>query len=161
MSNKEISIMLIDDNRIDLFIHNEFIKQMGIASSVSEYGFANDALMFLKNQSINLIILDIFMPDINGYEIYEQVKSSVNLNHIPIIFISYLNDSESKVKSLNLGANDYITKPFNLQELLLRVAYHISCHKRELAKIREIEECKKTIEILLAEVSNNKKGNQE
>ena len=152
-------ILIVDDSLEIIQLISRFLNKNGYR--VSAFMNGNDALMFLKNQSINLIILDIFMPDINGYEIYEQVKSSVNLNHIPIIFTSHLNDSESKVKSFNLGANDYITKPFNLQELLLRVAYHISCHKRELAKIREIEECKKTIEILLAEVSNNKKGNQE
>lgn len=125
MSNKGISVMLIDDNRIDLFIHNEFIKQMGIASSISEYGFANDALNFLQNNSIekwpHLILLDIHMPIMNGFDFINKYAELPleNRNKCHIIVVSSSLDSGDIMKS---NESPYVLKllekPLNTEKLM-------------------------------------------
>lgn len=79
------------------------------------------ALKFMQSHLPDLILLDIMMPQINGYEVCNQLKASEETQDIPIIFISALHDVTDKVKAFSLGAADYITKPFQEQEVLVRV----------------------------------------
>lgn len=84
----------------------------------------NDPLKFVglsREFQPDLIILDIMMPELNGMQLCNIAKADPDMRHIPIIFLTARNESEDRVKGLKAGADDYVSKPFNTQELLLRV----------------------------------------
>jgi diguanylate cyclase (GGDEF)-like protein len=80
-----------------------------------------EALELCQRNLPNLVILDIILPDINGYEVCRQLRSNLRTSHIPIIFLTQKDERSDQIAGLELGADDYITKPFDLQLLLLRV----------------------------------------
>ena len=83
------------------------------------------ALNFLDKSEPDLILLDIMMPDFDGFEVCRKIKSDIALKHIPIIFLTARTDSEDIVKGFEMGGADYVTKPFNATELLARIKTHI------------------------------------
>ena len=101
-----------------------------------------------------LILLDVEMPDIDGYEVCSKIKGGPKIKEIPIIFLTVKSETEDIVKGFDLGAVDYITKPFNRKELISRVKTHISLKQSrdELArKISELENVLQAREKLEAE----------
>jgi diguanylate cyclase (GGDEF)-like protein len=90
----------------------------------------------------DLILLDIMMPGLNGFELCEKFKANPQTQDIPIIFISALDESEDKVKGFQAGGVDYISKPFNAAEVVVRVKTHLTLRKMHLQLLREIEERK-------------------
>jgi response regulator of citrate/malate metabolism len=122
--SKSISIMLIDDNKIDLFIHTEFIKQMNISHTILEYAFASDALSFLKNNEVdkwpNLVLLDIHMPIMNGFDFLEKY-AEFPLSYrekCKVIIVSSSLDTGDKLKSKeNPYVLELIEKPMNTDKL--------------------------------------------
>ena len=116
--------MLIDDNKIDLFIHSEFIKQMNISHTILEYAFATEALTFLKNNEKdkwpNLILLDIHMPIMNGFDFlekYAELPLSLREN-CKIVIVSSSLDTGDKLKSKeNSNVLELIEKPMNTDKL--------------------------------------------
>ncbi|MFM9159820.1 MAG: response regulator, partial [Dolichospermum sp.] len=85
----------------------------------------------------DLILLDIMLPDLNGFEVCKQLKADPLTESIPVIFMTALSEPVDKVKGLNLGAVDYITKPFQKEELLARVRGHLQL--RQLNKTLELQ----------------------
>jgi response regulator RpfG family c-di-GMP phosphodiesterase len=125
MTHKKISIMLVDDNRIDLFIHNEFIKQLDIAHTILEYAFATEAIKYLEENGVEkwpqLILLDIHMPIMNGFDFLNKYI------HLPlearqkckIIIVSSSLDSGDKQKAKeNPDVLELIEKPMNTEKLM-------------------------------------------
>lgn len=96
----------------------------------------------------DLILLDIMMPGMNGFELCKQLKANAQTKDVPIIFISALNETEDKVKGFQAGGVDYISKPFNAAEVVARVETHLTLRKINLQLLREIEERKRTEEAL-------------
>ena len=80
-----------------------------------------EALDVLSSKDVSIIISDVMMPGIDGYELCRRVKSDINTSHIPVILLTARTTDESKLQGLELGADDYVTKPFNMDVLLLRV----------------------------------------
>lgn len=122
---KQITVMLIDDNRIDLFIHNEFIKQMKIANSVMEYSFAKDAITFLQNADSSkwpeLILLDIHMPIMNGFDFLDAyaILPEDSRKKCKIIIVSSSLDIGDKQKTKsNPLVIELFEKPLNREKLL-------------------------------------------
>ena len=122
--NKKIVIMIIDDNRIDVFIHNELIKQINIASNILEYSFATQALKFLEENELdqwpNLILLDIHMPIMNGFDFLEKYEllPESKRNKCHIIIVSSSLDTGDKTKSVeNPHVLELIEKPMNTDKL--------------------------------------------
>jgi DNA-binding response OmpR family regulator len=83
---------------------------------------SSEALELIKEYEYDLIILDILLPDFNGYELCEKIRQSI---YCPIIIVSSIGDQESILKALSIGADDYITKPFNVKEIEARIAANI------------------------------------
>ena len=81
----------------------------------------NSVLETCAKKMPNVIILDINLPDINGYEVCRQLRENLRTKHIPIIFLTQKDDRSDRIKGLEMGADDYITKPFDIEELKLRV----------------------------------------
>jgi diguanylate cyclase (GGDEF)-like protein len=84
-------------------------------------GRGRDALEISRRQLPNVVVLDIRLPDIDGYEVCRQLRSNLRTSHIPILFLTQKDDRSDKIAGLELGADDYITKPFDIEELRLRL----------------------------------------
>jgi DNA-binding response OmpR family regulator len=90
-----------------------------------------DALSMTRKQLPNLIMLDIMLPDMNGYDVCRELRTTTRTSHIPIIFLTQKDERSDKIQGLELGADDYITKPFDIEELKLRVQNAISAAQRQ------------------------------
>ena len=96
-----------------------YFKTQGYEVYVAPRGAV--ALEMTRQNMPNVIVLDIMLPDIDGYEVCRQLRTNLRTSHIPIIFLTQKDERASKIQGLELGADDYITKPFDLEELRLRV----------------------------------------
>lgn len=117
-------ILVVDDTPENLHLLSSTLSQQGydIRGAIS----GSIALAGIRNIMPDLILLDIMMPGINGYEVCEQIKADTLLQDIPIIFISAVDDALDKVKAFEVGAVDYITKPFQIEEVLARVELQLN-----------------------------------
>ncbi|HIE57931.1 MAG TPA: response regulator transcription factor, partial [Anaerolineales bacterium] len=91
----------------------------------------SDALEKTRQQIPHLIVLDIMLPDIDGYEVCRRLRTQTRTRHIPVIFLTQKDERSDKLQGLELGADDYITKPFDIEELKLRVQNAIARAERE------------------------------
>jgi DNA-binding response OmpR family regulator len=81
----------------------------------------NDALEMCRKKQPNVVVLDIMLPDMDGYDVCRELRGNLRTSHIPIIFLTQKDERSDKIAGLELGADDYITKPFDIEELKLRV----------------------------------------
>jgi diguanylate cyclase (GGDEF)-like protein len=119
------TILVVDDERINvsfLVSNLEHLYDIKVAPN------GKVALKILDKFDIDLVLLDIQMPVLDGYETAKAIKSDIRLQDIPIIFLTGKADSESIVKGFELGAKDYVTKPFNTKELQVRVQNHLQTY---------------------------------
>lgn len=128
MNRKKHSLLLVDDEATNLQLLRHTLQD--------EYRlvFAKDgktALKLAQQEQPDLILLDIMMPDMSGYDVCEQLKNIQALRHVPIIFVTALSDSGDEEKGFALGAVDYITKPFNPAIVKARVRTHLSLVQAE------------------------------
>jgi len=113
------NIMIVDDHPANLKLLDDMLRQHGY--EVRSFPRGRLALAAADQEPPDLILLDINMPEMNGYEVCELLKASARLADIPVIFLSALNAVEDKVKGFRSGGVDYISKPFDTRELLLRI----------------------------------------
>ncbi len=114
------TILIVDDlpSNIDL-IQTFFSEQpYNLLSATS----GEEALMLVENNKVDLVLLDVIMPGMNGFTVCERLKAKASTKLIPIIMITGLEDSDSKIRGIRLGVDDFITKPFNIFELKARAA---------------------------------------
>jgi DNA-binding response OmpR family regulator len=111
-------LVVEDDFDISNMLRIYFGSQ-GYEVQVAQRG--GDALAMTRKQLPNLIMLDINLPDINGYDVCQELRTTTRTSHIPIIFLTQKDDRPDKIRGLELGADDYITKPFDIEELKWRV----------------------------------------
>jgi CheY-like chemotaxis protein len=122
------NILVVDDTPVNLQLLTEMLKELGYkVRSVSSGKFA---LQTAKHNPPDLILLDVVMPEMNGYEVCEHLKADEQLAEIPVIFLSALNETMDKVKAFEVGGVDYVTKPFQLREVQARVATHLELHQK-------------------------------
>ncbi len=141
------SILLVDDNPTNLQVLFQTLDGVGCKLLIAKNG--EMAISIAGKALPDLILLDIMMPGIDGYEVCRQLKSNAATSDIPVIFLSALGDTEDKVKGLQLGAVDYITKPFQPDEVIARVNTHLTIHRLK----REVESQKDQLEHELEVVS--------
>ncbi|WP_084555141.1 GGDEF domain-containing response regulator [[Phormidium ambiguum] IAM M-71] len=129
------TILIVDDVPANLGILTDFLSEANFEVLVAQDG--ESAIQKLKYAIPDLILLDIMMPGIDGFETYERLKENPLYSQIPVIFISALSETNNLVKGLSLGAVDYIIKPFQKEEVLARIRNHIEL--RHLSKTLEIK----------------------
>jgi two-component system, sensor histidine kinase and response regulator len=129
------TLLVVDDNPTNLEILDYALSEAGYNVLFEVEG--GNVLKQVYLSRPDLILLDIMLPDISGFEVFQQLKADPVTQSIPIIFMTALVDTVDKVRGLNLGAVDYITKPFQEEELLARVGTHL--HLRQLSKALEIK----------------------
>ncbi len=144
MNNKH-TILIIDDIPDNLRVLGSMLDQAGYEVVVANSG--PDAFEVMKFPSPDLILLDIMMPVMDGFEVCRQLKEDPELSNIPVIFISALDKPEQKVQAFREGGVDYITKPFHVEEVLARVKTHLSLVQVDMLK-QEISVRKRTEEKL-------------
>jgi putative two-component system response regulator len=121
--NRKANILVVDDTSENLVLLCSILKEEGYNTFPADSGEL--ALSSLENNIPDLILLDIRMAGMNGFEVCRQIKQRENLAEIPIIFLSVATDIEDKLEGFRLGAVDYVTKPFQKEELLIRVKTHL------------------------------------
>ena len=120
------SIMVVDDQPVNLKLLEDMMKDQGYA--IRSFPRGRMALASAAQCPPDLILLDINMPEMNGFEVCGRLKSDPRLARIPVIFLSALNETEDKIKALRSGGVDYVTKPFQLAEVQARVETHLQLH---------------------------------
>jgi len=120
-------ILVIDDTSSDLFLITQILSDARYRPRIAQTGAI--AQRSIEIQPPDLILLDVKLPDIDGYTLCEQFQSSAESGHIPVIFISAVDQAFSKVKAFHSGAVDYVTKPYEAEELVARIQLHLSHQK--------------------------------
>jgi len=128
MNNSEpLRILIVDDERINIEIIIEAFSDCGFHLMSAVNG--EEALIKAREGQPNLILLDIMMPNLDGFGVCAILKSQIATQNIPVIFLTALTTTEQKLRGFQLGGVDYITKPFDPRELLARVNLHIDQHR--------------------------------
>ena len=128
------SLLIVDDNSVNRIMLSRYTNRLGYQSTLVENG--RQALEKLQNEPFDLVLLDVQMPEIDGYQVLEQMKADPRLREIPVIMISAVDKLESTVRCIELGAQDYLPKPFS--PVLLR-ARLTACLERKRLRDQEID----------------------
>ena len=123
MENRKASIIVVDDDITSLTIAKRDLASLYRVLTVPS---GKTFFQFLEKMTPDLILLDIEMSGMDGYEVISKLKSTKETEHIPVIFLTAKTDSESEMKGLSLGAVDYIKKPFSRELLIERVGLQLS-----------------------------------
>ncbi len=134
------TVLIVDDSPTNIKVLFDFLKECGYKVLVAISG--ESAIEKAQQTLPDIILLDVIMLGIDGFETCRRLKASAVTEGIPVIFMTSLSDAVDKVKGLRLGAVDYLTKPFQEEELLARIQMHlkVSCLTKKLAKQNEILE---------------------
>ena len=126
------NIMVVDDNPANLKLLEDMLREQRY--EVRAFPVGRLALAAADQEPPDLILLDINMPEMNGYEVCERLQSSTRLSGIPVIFISALSATEDKVKGFRSGGADFVSKPFQFEELQARVETHLKLRRAQQAE---------------------------
>ncbi len=144
-SHSSFTIMVVDDTPANLKLLNDILQKIGYR--VLAFPKGDLAIKAAVKKPPDLILLDIMMPGMNGFEVCRKLKSYDHLAEIPIIFISALDDMQNKVKAFSVGGVDYVTKPFQYEEVHARVRTHLELNLQK-KKLKENYEQLKELEAL-------------
>jgi two-component system sensor histidine kinase/response regulator len=150
-NNSNYSILVVDDVAKNIQLIAKFLTKEGYTLNFAQNG--ETALKLTENKVFDLILLDIMMPSMDGFEVCRKIKENKKNQSVPIIFLTAKTDDEAIKKGFASGGVDYITKPFNPEELLARVSTHLKLQKRE----RELTELNNTKDTLLSIISHDLK----
>jgi GAF domain-containing protein len=142
MSNSEAALLAVDDVEDNRFALSRRLARQGYLN-VTTAADGRQALELLNSRSFDLVLLDIMMPNVNGYEVLAAMKADERLRHIPVIMISAVDEIDSVIRCIELGAEDYLPKPFNPTLLRARVGASLErkrLHDQVTARTRELTE---------------------
>jgi len=125
VDKRNSKVLIVDDNPVNIDFLVELLKEYDARTVLD--GFT--ALEAIEEEPPDIILLDIAMPGLNGFEVCQKIKSSPKTRNIPIVFLTASNDTESLVKAFELGGSDYISKPYNTEEVLVRLQTHLKLKK--------------------------------
>jgi len=153
MPSDTFSILVVDDVRLDREILRHHLEAQGHQAELAENG--KEAMEFLEQGTFDLVLLDIVMPVMDGYQVLERMKSHPRLRHVPVIVVSAVEELESVVRCIEMGAEDYLTKPFNRVLLSARIS---NCLQKKVLRdqekffLKNVEEGKERSERLIQSV---------
>lgn len=156
-------VLLVDDNATNLSILVQSLSQAGYKVRIAQDG--ESAIAQIPYAKPDLILLDVMMPGIDGFEICRRLKAVPETQTIPVIFMTALSDVFDKVKGFQVGAVDYITKPFEIEEALVRVSTHLAIQKLQnqlqnqneqlQAEICDRQKAQEAVQVFLNAVSHD------
>lgn len=123
------TVLIVDDTPFNVQLLLEFLNESEYDARVSESG--ENAVKIIPTLKPDIILLDIMMPGMNGYQVLEQLNQDEETRDIPVIFMTALSETEDKLKGFRLGAVDYITKPLEHEEVLARLDLHLSIKRMQ------------------------------
>src|SRR5215813_1858196 len=142
MSDTEAALLVVDDIEDNRFALSRRLARQGYLN-VTSAADGRQALDLLNSRPFDLVLLDIMMPNVNGYEVLSAMKANERLRHIPVIMISAVDEIDSVIRCIELGAEDYLPKPFNPTLLRARVGASLErkrLHDEVTARTRELRE---------------------
>jgi len=139
----EYKILVVDDVLSNVLLLKVLLtnEKFNVVTAMN----GTQALKMVETELPDLVLLDVMMPDISGFEVAQQLKAKPGYEQIPIIFLTALNSTADIVKGFQTGANDFISKPFNKEELIIRVTHQISLIAAKRIIYNQTEELKRTI----------------
>ena len=143
INRSEYKILIVDDVMSDVLLLKVLLtnEKFNIVTATN----GQQALEQVKKENPDLILLDVMMPDMSGFEVAQRLKSDIETKDIPIIFLTALNSTADIVKGFQVGGNDFISKPFNKEELIIRVTHQISLVAAKRIILKQTEELRRTI----------------
>lgn len=162
------NIMVVDDTPENLRLLVRTLSGAGYRVRAAAGG--RQALAMARSEAPDLVLLDIDMPDMNGYQVCEALLSEPALERVPVLFISALHDSDAKLQAFQRGGRDFVTKPFNVEEVLARVETHLELRHLEASleahnsrlqemvaeQVREISDAQMATIVALATLSESR-----
>lgn len=145
-NSKEASVLIVDDTEPNVRLLAHVVKKEGYEVMAAFSG--SDALSLIEKRKPDIILLDVMMPEMNGFEVCEYLKDRREYKDIPVIFLSALSETDSKVQGFNVGGVDYITKPFQREEVLARIDLHVKLRKLQAELSNKVEQLKQREESL-------------
>ena len=139
----EYKILIVDDVMSNVLLLKVLLTNEKFAIATANNG--QQALEQVEKEHPDLVLLDVMMPDLSGFEVAQRLKSNPDTADIPIIFLTALNSTTDIVKGFQVGANDFISKPFNKEELIIRVTHQISLVAAKRIILKKTEELQRTI----------------
>ncbi len=167
-TNSTFKILVVDDDAINLQVISNYLLSSHYSVKIVNNG--QDALDFIKQSKPDLVLLDIMMPSMSGFEVCRQIREDFPMYVLPIIFLTAKNQVSDLKEGFSLGANDYITKPFLKSELLIRMARHLELSSvtermsslnrfmNETVKLKNVRQMFETAFILICEHINIDSG---
>jgi two-component system sensor histidine kinase/response regulator len=155
MNNQPV-ILIVDDIEYNIILLNQILLNSGYRVLTAMSG--RKCLEILEVELPDIILLDVIMPELNGFDISEKIKSNDRTKNIPIIFLSAISDYETKLKGLEKGAVDYITKPYDDREVIARIQIHLRIKELERERfehIKNLEELNKDKDNLLQVIAHD------
>jgi signal transduction histidine kinase len=155
MKNSSL-ILIVDDIEYNIILLNQILLNSGYRVLTAMSG--KKCLEILDQELLDIILLDVIMPELNGFDISERIKKNERTKDIPIIFLSAISDYETKLKGLEKGAVDYITKPYDDREVIARIQIHLrikQLEKEKLGNIRKLEELNRDKDNLLQVIAHD------
>ncbi len=149
----EPDILVVDDTPANLRLLVDMLKVKGYKARPVTSGLL--ALQAARQLPPDLILLDINMPDMDGYEVCKRLKRDETLKEIPVVFISALNETIDKVKAFTTGGVDYVTKPFQFQEVEARISAHLRLRHLQLELEKHNHHLEELVEEKIREISRS------
>jgi DNA-binding response OmpR family regulator len=146
-------ILLVDDNTINLQLLFETLYGQGYQLLAARSG--EEALRIARKATPDLILLDIMMPGIDGYETCARLKADEVMRQSVVIFLTALQSTEEKVKGLSMGAMDFITKPFDPEEIIARVSIQLENHRRQQELLKQNQQLSEKLATSLESTSED------
>lgn len=141
---EDYTILAVDDIATNIMLLKAVLSRAKYKIVTASGGF--EALEKVAAVNPDLILLDIMMPDLDGYEVLQRLKADPAHEDIPVIFLTALHNPEDIIKGFKFGASDYISKPFNHEELITRVAHHIYLAAAQRTILQQRDELQATVE---------------
>lgn len=149
--NSMIYILVVDDNQENLKVVGNYLKEKGYKIAFALNG--KSAIKAVETNKIDLILLDIMMPEMDGFETCRLLKQNSATSQVPVIFLSAKNETDDIAQCYNSGGEDYIQKPFKKEELFARVAAHVKI-KRVKDIVNQYKDTpNSSVELLLEDLS--------
>ncbi|NJN99020.1 MAG: response regulator, partial [Anaerolineales bacterium] len=137
-THPKATLLIVDDLPANLHFLRNILVEQGYKVRIAADG--EMALQSARSALPDLILLDVMLPQMDGYAVCTQLKADPQTRHVPVIFLSALNESLDKVKAFTVGGVDYITKPFQVEEVIARVETHLSLRRLQASLEQQIAE---------------------
>ena len=150
---KTYNILIVDDTPKNIQLLGEILSQEGYELTIAQDG--QQALNSIEESLPDLILMDVMMPVMDGYEACQELKQRPETSEIPLIFLTAKTDTQDIIDGFNAGAVDYVTKPFQREELLARVRTHLALKEAQETANAQAKELKELVHILSHDLSNH------